>query len=609
MIICTAGHVDHGKTSLLQALTGTHTAHLPEEKKRGLTIDLGYAYLPIDGDVLGFIDVPGHQKFLSNMLAGLGGLSCAMLVVAADEGVKPQTVEHLAILRLLDFSHIIVVLTKADRTNSEEIDRLQDELRQRFPFLAEAPFFVTSAHTGEGIEPLKQHLIALNHASRLREKPFRYAIDRVFSLKGAGLVVTGTAVAGSVNVGDELFLSTGGKVRVRNIHAQNQESTLGAAGQRLALNLAGVEKAEVLRGDWLTELEPVFAAERISVLLTADVSLKENTAVHLYHFASHVTGKLNVLSSLGNERYLAEIILNHPLHIANGDRLIVRSGDDSQTLAGAKVLEIHSPKRYKRTPERLALLERVAGSRNINERLDGYLAHKALDVTFVAWSEQIFPQQAVGLGENLANCWLFSGEFRQQLQQQLVEKLAEYHRQHNDQLGVTKARLHRIAATEQPEALVFAFIDELIAGKQLAQTRGWVHTPEHRIAFSADEQQLWAEIRPLFARTNQALWVRDIASELSVEEQEMRNLLYKAGKLGYLVPIVKDRFLLYEQTVQFAELIKQFITHHGSISVNQLRDEIQYGRKLTVQLIEYFDRSGFLRRKGNAHFLRDSETY
>ena len=611
MIIVTAGHVDHGKTALLEALTDTHTAHLPEEKKRGLTIDLGYAYLPLGDDILGFIDVPGHQKFLANMLAGLGGIRHALLVVSAEEGIKPQTEEHLTILQLLNFSQIMVVITKADRASTEQIDQLIALLKQRNA-LSHSTFFVTSALTGQGIEPLKQHLTALHQQQNAEKKPFRYAIDRIFTIKGAGVVVTGTAVAGQVNVGDELYLSTGQKVRVRNIHAQNQPAEQGKAGQRLALNIANVEKAEIKRGDWLTQLIPNYATDRITLLLTTAEPLKENQVVHLYHYASHTMGKLNLLNgkqAVKNQQIFAEIILDEPLHIALGDKLIIRSGDDSQTLAGGEVLEIHSPKRHKRSEARLNYLEQLATNNSLPQRLALYTQQNAVDTQQLTWAEQLLAEDIATLGYPQYANWLFTADFQQQIQQQIIEKLTVYHQQHNDQLGVTKARLHRLAVLNQPETLIYHFIDELLAQGKLAQTRGWLHTPEHRIEFNAEELQIWAEIRPLFEATTQALWVRDIANTLSKDETEIRNLLYKAGKLGYLVPIVKDRFLLHEQISQFAQLIKDFIQQKGSISVNQLRDEIQYGRKLTVQLIEYFDRSGFLRRKGNEHLLRDVGTY
>lgn len=617
MIFVTAGHVDHGKTALLEALTGTNTAHLPEEKKRGLTIDLGYAYMPYtdangQAAVLGFIDVPGHQKFLSNMLAGLGGVDHALLVVSTEEGVKPQTVEHLTLLGLLHFRQITLIITKADRVEPAKIETLINQIHQKFPQLADVPYFVTSAYTGQGITELRDYLIAHAAASQLAEKPFRYAIDRVFSVKGAGVVVTGTAVSGTVNVGDSLYLSNGEKVRIKAIHAQNQPSEQGVAGERLALNLANVEKAEMTRGDWLTALAPDFATDRITVRFQAQAPLKESNAVHLYHFASHTTAKFNLLSDKQAVKFaqgFAEIILDTPLHIAVGDKLILRSGDDQQTLAGAVVVEIDSPKRHKRTETRLAEVAQLAAAQTPSAYAAVYLAQKGVEAAKLQWMLQLSEEELAALDLGSSQKWLYQAGFKQQLQAQVLEKMAAYHAEHQDQLGVTKARLYRMALLAQPEALANFLIDTLIEEKQLLQTRGWIHLPDHRIEFDAKELPIWQQIQPLFAATTQALWVREVAQALSLDETFTRNLLYKAGKLGYLIPIVKDRFLLSEQIAAFADLIRAFIAEHGQISVNQLRDEIQYGRKLTVQLIEYFDRTGFLRRKGNVHLLRDQETF
>lgn len=617
MIFVTAGHVDHGKTALLEALTGTNTAHLPEEKKRGLTIDLGYAYMPYtdangQAAVLGFIDVPGHQKFLSNMLAGLGGVDHALLVVSAEEGIKPQTVEHLTLLGLLHFRQITLVITKADRVEPAKIETLISQIHQKFLQLTDAPYFVTSAYTGQGITELRDYLIVHAAASQLTEKPFRYAIDRVFSVKGAGVVVTGTAVSGTVHVGDSLYLSNGEKVRIKAIHAQNQPSERGIAGERLALNLANVEKAEMTRGDWLTALAPDFATDRITVRFQAQAPLKESNAVHLYHFASHTTAKFNLLSDKQAVKFsqgFAEIILDTPLHIAVGDKLILRSGDDQQTLAGAVVVEIDSPKRHKRTETRLAEVAQLASAQTPSAYAAVYLAQKAVEAAKLQWMLQLSEAELAALDLGSSQKWLYQAGFKQQLQAQVLEKMAAYHAEHQDQLGVTKARLYRMALLAQPEALANFLIDTLIEEKQLLQTRGWIHLPDHRIEFDAKELPIWQQIQPLFAATTQALWVREVAQALSLDETFTRNLLYKAGKLGYLIPIVKDRFLLSEQIAAFADLIRAFIAEHGEISVNQLRDEIQYGRKLTVQLIEYFDRTGFLRRKGNVHLLRDQETF
>lgn len=617
MIIVTSGHVDHGKTALLKALTGTSTAHLPEEKKRGMTIDLGYAYLPLTEKVLGFIDVPGHEKFLSNMLAGLGGVHYAMLIVAADEGIAAQTKEHLAILRQLQFHEIMVVLTKADRANSQQIDTLIQQIKQNYDFLRKANYFVTSAETGQGVAELRDYLQMLPELADTN-KPFRYAIDRVFSVKGAGAVVTGTAFAGAVSVDDELYLSSGQKVRVKAIHAQNTPSEQGLAGQRLALNLnADLARTPVKRGDWLLQEEPLPPTDRLTVEIWAETALNESQPVHVYHGAARTTGKLTLLKGKNvakNDRTLAEIMLDSPLFLAFEDRLILRSGDAKSLIAGARVLEINSPKRHKRTEARLTFLGHLAMVQNASQRLALSLQHNAVAARQLMWLEQL---NAVQLDEMLFQCgavryqdWCFSADYVQEKTQQIVTALSLYHAQHNDQLGVSKARLYRMAALNQPEKLINHFIDDMLDNGSLQQTRGWLHLPEHKIQFSSEEQARWADVLNEFEKADgQAIWVRDMANALATDEAVMRNFMYKAGKLGYLTPIVKDRFFLTETVYAYARLIKQIAEQEGKASVNEVRDRLNFGRKLTVQLMEYFDRVGFLRRKGNDHILRDKNVF
>ncbi|MCW9710999.1 selenocysteine-specific translation elongation factor [Avibacterium sp. 21-586] len=617
MIIVTSGHVDHGKTALLRALTGTNADRLPEEKKRGMTIDLGYAYLPLQEKRLGFIDVPGHEKFLSNMLAGLGGVYYAMLIVAADEGIQPQTAEHLAILRLLHFEQIIVVLTKADKVSESKINEVKQSIIQQYPFLAEGPFFITSAQTKQGIAQLQHYLANLPELAD-RNKPFRYAIDRIFTIKGAGTVVTGTAFSGQVTINDELYLSTGQKVRVKNIHSQDSQAEFGEAGQRLALNIqTEVSREAIQRGDWLFSSPPLSPTDRITLEVEAAQNLQESQVVHIYHAASRTTGKLTLLQAKqlpSQQKALAELILQEPLFLTYGDKLILRTGDAKCLLAGGKVIEIHSPKRYKRTEVRLNFLQNLLTAQHSAQRLSYYLHHRPMQLAELAWLEQMEGAQLSALivdNQALAwQGWAFSQDYQQTQSDKLIETLANYHQQQPDQLGLSKARLYRIAAINQPETLIYHFTEKLLEQNKIQQTRGWLHLPEHKIRFNAEEHVLWQKILTYFElQQGQALWVRDLANLLNLEESEMRNFLYKAGKLGYLTPIIRDRFMLTETLYAYARWIKEFILQQGEISVNQLRDELQWGRKMTVQLMEYFDRCGFLRRKGNVHLLRDNDLF
>lgn len=611
MIIATAGHVDHGKTTLLQAISGINADRLPEEKRRGMTIDLGYAYWPQpDGRVLGFIDVPGHEKFLANMLAGVGGIDHALLVVACDDGVMAQTREHLAILRLSGRPALTVALTKADRVDEARVEEVRQQLDEELTRQGwqQAPVFVTAAPQSQGIDALRAHLLALRPDEHAVTRRFRLAVDRAFSVKGAGLVVTGTALGGQVAVGDTLWLTgADAPVRVRGLHAQNQPVEQAQAGQRIALNISGdVSKDQVARGDWLLAQKPPIAAERILVALDKDLPIKHWQPLHLHHAASHITGRVSLLSD-----GLAELILDRPLWLAENDRLVLRDIGARQTLGGARVLSLTTPKRGKRQPEYLAWLAALAQADDDCQVLALHLPKGALDLAAFAWARQLTEKPLAKLLAShellIAGDRALAQENAQLDQQRLLQVLAEYHQQHADQLGLGRARLRRMAVPQLSEPLAFMMIDRLLAAGLLSNTRGWLHLPEHGLAFSAEEQILWARIEPLFG--DEAWWVRDLAAELGEDEAWVRTTLRKAAQLGHVTAVVVDRYYLSQRIEQFAALIRELDETQGSANAADFRDRLGVGRKLAIQVLEFFDRSGFTRRKGNQHLLRDSGLY
>lgn len=611
MIIATAGHVDHGKTTLLQAISGINADRLPEEKRRGMTIDLGYAYWPqLDGRVLGFIDVPGHEKFLANMLAGVGGIDHALLVVACDDGVMAQTREHLAILRLSGRPALTVALTKADRVDKARVEEVRQQLDEELTRQGwqQAPVFVTAAPQSQGIDALRAHLLALRPDEHAVTRRFRLAVDRAFSVKGAGLVVTGTALGGQVAVGDTLWLTgADAPVRVRGLHAQNQPVEQAQAGQRIALNISGdVSKDQVARGDWLLAQKPPIAAERILVALDKDLPIKHWQPLHLHHAASHITGRVSLLSD-----GLAELILDRPLWLAENDRLVLRDIGARQTLGGARVLSLTTPKRGKRQPEYLAWLAALAQADDDCQVLALHLPKGALDLAAFAWARQLTEKPLAKLLAShellIAGDRALAQENAQLDQQRLLQVLTEYHQQHADQLGLGRARLRRMAVPQLSEALAFMMIDRLLAAGLLSNTRGWLHLPEHGLAFSAEEQILWARIEPLFG--DEAWWVRDLAAELGEDEAWVRTTLRKAAQLGHVTAVVVDRYYLSQRIEQFAALIRELDETQGSANAADFRDRLGVGRKLAIQVLEFFDRSGFTRRKGNQHLLRDSGLY
>ena len=369
MIIGTAGHIDHGKTALVKALTGVDADRLAEEKARGITIDLGYAYTPLaNGEILGFVDVPGHERFIHNMLAGITGIDFALLVVAANDGVMPQTLEHVQILDLLGIRCGAVALTKTDCVDAERIAEVGSQIREllKGTELAGSPIFPVSAVTGAGVAELRAHLetTAAHLGTQTIQGGFRLAVDRCFTIAGAGTVVTGTVFSGRVAVGDRLLLSPSGRpVRVRGIHAQNHPAETGLAGQRCALNLADVEKREVQRGDWVLAPDLHLPTHRLDVRLKLLASeskpLRHWTPVHVHLGAFHAMGRVALLRDdplTPGDSALAQLVLDKPTCAVNGDRLILRDASALRTVAGGRVLDAQPPVRGRRTAQRLETL-------------------------------------------------------------------------------------------------------------------------------------------------------------------------------------------------------------------------------------------------------------
>ena len=611
MIIATAGHVDHGKTTLIEAITGVNADRLPEEKRRGMTIDLGYAYWPQpDGRVPGFIDVPGHEKFLSNMLAGVGGIDHALLVVACDDGVMAQTREHLAILQLTGNPALTVALTKADRVDDTRIAEVREEVEQTLRAFGypQATLFVTAAAEMRGIDALRAHLLQLPERAHPEHQRFRLALDRAFTVKGAGLVVTGTALSGDVHVGDTLWLTGVNKpMRVRGLHAQNQPVEHAHAGQRIALNIAGdAEKEALSRGDWLLSQQPPAPTERAIVALHSHTPLTQWQPLHIHHAASHVTGRVSLL-----EDGLAELVLDTPLWLADNDRLVLRDISARTTLAGARVVTLNSPRRGKRKADYLAWIADLARAEDDAQALSAHLSRGAVDLTAFGWARQL---STSGLNMLLENpCFIRAGNnlldapIAARWQRKLLETLATYHQQHHDEPGPGRERLRRMALPMEDEALVLTLIERMRESGDIQSHHGWLHLPEHKAGFNDEQAQLWQKAAPLFG--DEPWWVRDLARETGVDEQVMRGVLRQAAQQGLITAIVKDRYYRNDRIVTFASMIRDLDQGRGSTSAADFRDQLNVGRKLAIQILEYFDRIGFTRRHGNDHILRDKALF
>ena len=413
MIVGTAGHIDHGKTSLVKALTGVDADRLKEEKARGITIDLGYAYQVLPGgEVLGFIDVPGHEKFIHNMLAGATGIDHVLLVIAADDGPMPQTLEHLAILGQLGLTRGVVALTKIDRVDAARRAAASEEVRGLLAGSLQAGFAIlpVSAVTGEGMSALRAHLQGAAERAALianshQDSPFRLAIDRSFTLAGIGTVVTGTVFDGQVAVGDRLMISPLGlEVRVRSLHAQNRQATSGTRGQRCALNIVApqLDRRQIERGQWL--LAPALHAPtqrldaRLALLPSEARPLQHWTPVHVHLGAAHVQGRVALLQEAALQAgasALVQLVLDQPVGALHGDHFILRDQSAQRTLGGGLVLDASPPERGRRKPQRAAWLAALEAA-TPQAALAQLLAVSPVGID-LAWFTQLFKLGDVAL--------------------------------------------------------------------------------------------------------------------------------------------------------------------------------------------------------------------
>ena len=626
MIIGTAGHIDHGKTALLKALTGQEGDRRREERLRGITIDLGYLYASLgESDLTGFIDVPGHERFVHNMLAGACGVDCVLLVIAADDGVMPQTREHLAIVELLGIRRALVALTKIDRVEAPRVAEVRQQveaLLQAGP-LAGAPIFPVSSITGEGIDALRAALIAQATDVRARSEDghFRLAIDRTFSVTGAGVVVTGTAFAGRVQVGDELALSPAGRtVRVRGLHAQNQAAQEARTGQRVALNLAGDRLAveQINRGDWLLNPELQAPTRRIDIeftLLPGEArELRHWTPVHIHLGAQDVTGRIALLEGeclAPGGHVHAQLLLNAPAHAVHGDRVVLRDQSAQRTLGGGRVLDPFAPPRNRHRQARLAVLRALSGE-TLEDILPALLP-SAINGLEPASLERQFnrprqtwrlPEEAVEINTRLGPR-LFDRGTWDYLEQSLVAALQRFHETQPDELGPDRDRLRRYALPQLERPVYLALLEQALAAGKIEASGPWLHLPGHRVRLSEEEEALKARLWPLLesARFNPP-WVRDLAGALDIEEDRVRHLLRKLSRIGELQQVVKDLFYPDSTIRQLANQILDMERQAGVIRAAAFRDQIQLGRKRSIQLLEHFDRIGLTRRFGNERKIR-----
>ncbi len=628
MIVATAGHIDHGKTLLVKSLTGVDADRLPEEKKRGMTLDLGFAYTDLEnGARLGFIDVPGHEKLVHNMLAGVTGIDCALLIVAADDGPMPQTLEHLAILDLLGVSRGLVALTKTDRVPPERVTEVREEIELLIgeSSLAGAPIFPVSAITGDGVEALAGQLAALAAETEARtgDGHFRLAIDRIFTVAGAGLVVTGTAFAGTVNREDHLSVSGHDlQARVRGIHANNRGSDNGQAGDRVALNLAGVDKDEIARGDWLVA-DPALSLYRkldvrLRVVPDARRPLRHWTPVHVHLGAKDTTGRVALLGVDAIEpgsSDLVQLVLDEPIGACVRDRFVIRDQSAQVTLGGGHVIDLHPPRRGRAKPERLDLLQALDTADPV-AALAGALERSATGISVEAFAaaRNLTAAQLADILTATAAVTVGSGQTKLALSAQhwaarrgdLLQALDQFHQRYPDRLGPASAQLRKSLGRYIPEPLFDALAAALIADGTLATDGMLLHLPGHSPGLTDDDAKRWDILLPLLEETPESPpVVHELAQAAGLPVNGTTKTLRQAVRMGLAVQIAENRFFTPAALRAHAQTFEAMIGEDGNVGVSPFRQRAGIGRNLAVEVLEYFDRVGLSRRDGNArHQIR-----
>ncbi|MBU1263276.1 MAG: selenocysteine-specific translation elongation factor [Gammaproteobacteria bacterium] len=631
MLIGTAGHIDHGKTTLVKALTGADADRLPEEKSRGITLDLGYAYTPLpDGSVLGFVDVPGHEKLIHNMLAGVTSIDFVLLVIAADDGPMPQTREHLELLDLLGLTHGAIALTKIDAVAPQRLTEARQEIDALIAGtgLAGSPVFPLSGRTGEGVAALRAHLEAAAASMHQRSAAgrFRLAIDRCFTLTGIGTVVTGTAHSGKIGVGESVVVSPPGfKARVRGLHVQDRPAESGQAGERIALALAGdFEKKDIARGMWV--VDPALALPLTRFHGELRVPAGQNPLTHLQTVHVHlgtedILGRVALLDCPEVEAgstALVEILLERETLALRGDRFILRDAGAQRTVAGGHVLDIFPPVRHKRSPQRLALLD--AMHRDDPAVTLCLLAEQApagidLDRFAVSWNlseadtESLWQRAGLRVIRDGNASLGFTAAAWAALEAKLLDGLAREHERAPDMIGVERERLRRMTAAHLPRPAFDALANELLAADRIAQTRAWLHLPAHRASVTAADREPFAALKPLLdAAPYNPPRVRDVFKTTGTPEETVRQLFKRLARAGELYPVAHDHYYTAAAVAELANIVRTLNDEHGAARAATLRDIIfgdgSGGRKVTIQILEFFDRIGYTRRVRDDHVLR-----
>ncbi len=631
-IIGTAGHIDHGKTMLLKALTDIDADRLPEEQRRGMTIDLGYVFY---GPHVSIIDVPGHEKFIKNMLAGITTIDSVILVIAADDGIMPQTRKHFDILRLLDVSRGIIAVTKIDLVEPDWLEMVREEIAEFVAgtFLEGAPMVCVSSQTGEGIGQFRAALDReIGQApSRVDKGIFRFWIDRSFVLKGVGNIVTGTVLAGRIRAGEKLeLLPEGLEVRARKIQVHNQEAAQCGIGQRAALNLIGVERDQIARGDMLTSpgyYKPSYMLNASLNLLPGAKPLKNRTRVRFHLGCRELLARVVPLGGntiLPGERAAVQFRLEKPLAADTGDRFIIRGYSPPLTIGGGTILEVH-PEKLKYLPhEELKLLEQL-GDAKTGTLITRHLALMPLEPKTAAILSKELALREDEIGDALdkltdqgvltvvahkpSDAVILTSKL-EETADRAMEFLEHYHEANPYLRGIKQSELkNRIADSAGGQAWA-AVLNILTADKAVVIVHEAIALSSHSISFLPQDKEPARQIEEIYHRAGFVTpSVRDVAGKFSsLDTNRVENIIRGLIELGHLVEVLPEtdkRVIFHREAIQAAQkVVVELLRQKGEIRISEFRETIGCSRKYATPLLIHFDQRGLTERDGDIRRLR-----
>ncbi len=630
VIMGTAGHIDHGKTSLIKALTGIDCDRLAEEKKRGITIELGFAFLDLPGGArLGVVDVPGHERFVKNMVAGAAGIDFVLLVVAADEGIMPQTREHLEICSLLGIETGIVALTKTDMVEEDWLEMVTEEVGNYLEptFLGGAPIVPVSAHTGQGLDELRDELSKLvgEYAPKRRSDLFRLPVDRIFTMKGFGTVVTGTMISGQAAVGDDVLVyPKGTATKIRSLQSHGDQVEKADAGRRTAINLHGLEVEDLERGAVLARPGSLFPALvwdlELSCLKSAPKSLKHRKEIHFHHGAKETLARIYLLDReelKQGETAICQVRFESPLAGVYGDRVVIRSFSPLQTIAGGRIVNPHGRK-VKRFSDGLSLLRRLvaeeaeelaeaqlelAGSEGVT--FDELLTMTNVESKGLEKMLQVLGGQQKAFVFHKDERLYVSGKVADELSESMLASLSGYHEKNPMKQGVAKGELASTWGRKLSPRLFHFLLERLLKKGDIVSEQETIRLPGHKVSLASDQAKLRETILGAYVAGGETPPnLKDVLKDLNLSFSEAAPVFKLLQEEGLLVKIKEEMYFSSEAVKSVTDKVVGFLRENNEMGAPDFKTLTGLSRKFAIPLLEYLDKEKITVRVGDVRRLR-----